>query len=91
LIKLGTWPGKYLLVHSYDEKEWFGGEWFAIVVPKLAMSLVLVQPPSLIIMSVNTKKVVDMAVVRFAFENSKDNEGEAIKLGFYGAQTFKVA
>jgi hypothetical protein len=34
---------------------------------------------------------MDTAVDGFAFEYSIDNEGEAMKLGFYHAQTFKVA
>jgi hypothetical protein len=36
-------------------------------------------------------KVMAMAVVGFAFKDRMDNGGEAMKLGFYQAQTFKVA
>jgi hypothetical protein len=36
-------------------------------------------------------KVMATAVIGFAFEDSMDNGGEAMKQGFYPAQTFKVA
>ncbi len=36
-------------------------------------------------------KVMATAVVGFAFEDSIDNGGDAMKLGFYRAQTFTIA
>jgi hypothetical protein len=87
-IKWGLGPGKYLLVH-YDEK-WFWGMVCcrdANACEELGISPVTFAAYH----KSHISKVMAMAVVGLAFEDSIDNGVEAMKLGFYHAQTFKVA
>jgi hypothetical protein len=88
-IKLGgLGPGKYFLVH-YNEK-WFWGmvcHRHANACEELGINLVTFAAYH----KSHISKVMATAVVGFAFEDSMDNGGEAMKLGFYRGQTFKVA
>jgi hypothetical protein len=84
----GLGPGKYLLVH-YNEK-WFWGmvcRRDAKACEELGISPVTFAAYH----KSHISKVMATAVVGFAFEDSIDNGGEAINLGFYCTQTFKVA
>lgn len=84
----GLGPGKYLLVH-YDEK-WFWG----LVQRRHAKACKELELDPVTFKAYHrnhVNKVMGVAVTAFAFEDSIENGGDALKLGFFRAQQFKVA
>jgi hypothetical protein len=84
----GLGSGKYLLV-EYDEK-WFWG----LVMRRGAKScedLGINQQSYSAYHKSHIAKTMGVAFTAFAFEDSIENGGEAVKLGFFCAQSFKVA
>jgi hypothetical protein len=85
----GLGGGKYLLVH-YDEKWLFWG----LIVRHDAKSCeeLGIDPVTFAAYhKSHISKVMATAVTAFAFEDSIENGGDAIKLGLYRAQTHKIA
>jgi hypothetical protein len=84
----GLGAGKYLLI-EYDEK-WFWG----LVMRRGAKSCedLGINPQSYSAYhKSHIAKTMGVAFTAFAFEDSIENGGDAIKLGFFRAQSFKVA
>ena len=84
----GLGRGKYLLIH-YDEK-WFWG----LVMRRQAKSCeeLGIDPHSYSAYhKSHIAKTMGVAFTAFAFEDNMENGGDAIKLGFFRAQSYKVA
>ena len=84
----GLGAGKYLLIH-YDEK-WFWG----LVQRRHAKACKELELDPVTFKAYHrnhVNKVMGVAVTAFAFEDSIENGGDALKLGFFRAQQYKIA
>jgi len=84
----GLPPGKYLWIH-FDEK-WFWG-FVARMQAKACPAIGLDRQQSFARHKSHVNKVMTIAVVGFAFEDTPENGGVAVKISFTRAQASKIA